>query len=110
MLYQVQVACQFRGPSWSRSYCSWIYNYLCNQCLTPLKLCVRIPFMARCTRYNIMGTPLMFTSTFESALESSEVSRLQSLCTDYIMNSDGQQFYQYLIPFMARCTRYNIMW
>ena len=32
----------------------WIYNYLCNQCLSPLKLWVRIPFMARCTRYNIM--------------------------------------------------------
>jgi len=37
----------------------------------------------------------MFTSTFENALESSEVSWLQSLCTDYIMSSDGQQFYQY---------------
>jgi len=23
-----------RGPSWS--YGSWIYNYLCNQCLSPL--------------------------------------------------------------------------
>ena len=34
--------------------CSWIYNYLCNQCLSPLKLWVRTPFMARCTRYNIM--------------------------------------------------------
>jgi hypothetical protein len=28
----------FKGPSWSRSYGSWIYNYLCNQCLSPLKL------------------------------------------------------------------------
>ena len=26
------------GPSWSRSYDSWIYNYLCNQCLSPLTL------------------------------------------------------------------------
>jgi len=25
-----------RGPSWSWSYGSWIYNYLCNQCLSPL--------------------------------------------------------------------------
>jgi hypothetical protein len=25
-----------RGPSWSWSYASWIYNYLCNQCLSPL--------------------------------------------------------------------------
>jgi hypothetical protein len=32
----------------------WIYNYLCNQCLSPLTLWVRIPFMARCTRNNIM--------------------------------------------------------
>ena len=44
----------FEGPLWSWSYGSWIYNYLCNQCLSPLKLWVRIPFMERCTRYNIM--------------------------------------------------------
>jgi len=25
-----------RGPSWSLSYGSWIYNYLCNECLSPL--------------------------------------------------------------------------
>jgi len=42
-------------PSWSWSYGSCIYNYLCNQCLWPLKLWVRIPLMARGTRYNIMG-------------------------------------------------------
>jgi len=33
---------------------SWINNYLCNQCLSPLKLWVQIPLMKRCTRYNIM--------------------------------------------------------
>jgi hypothetical protein len=38
--------------SWS--YGSWIYNYLCNQCRSPLKLRVRIPFMARCTRYAML--------------------------------------------------------
>ena len=26
------------GPSWPCSYGSWIYNYLCNQCLSPLML------------------------------------------------------------------------
>ena len=31
----------FPGPSWS--YDSWIYNYMCNQCLSPLTLWVRIP-------------------------------------------------------------------
>jgi hypothetical protein len=32
----------------------WINNYLCNQCLSPLKLWVPIPLMARCTRYHMM--------------------------------------------------------
>ena len=30
-------------------YASWIYNYLCNQCLSPLMLWVRISNRARCT-------------------------------------------------------------
>jgi len=30
-----------KGPSWL--YGSWIYNYMCNHCLSPLKLWVRIP-------------------------------------------------------------------
>jgi hypothetical protein len=38
--------------TWSHG--SWIYKYLCNQCLSPIKLWVQIPLMARCTRYNIM--------------------------------------------------------
>jgi hypothetical protein len=41
------------GWSWSWSYGSWIYNYLCNQCLLPLKLWVRIPFI---------GTPVSSTN------------------------------------------------
>ena len=36
-----------KRPSWS--YGSWIYNYLCNQCLPPLMLWVRISIRARCT-------------------------------------------------------------
>jgi hypothetical protein len=39
-------------PSWS--YGSWIYNSLCNRCLSPLTLWVRILFIVRCTWYNIM--------------------------------------------------------
>ena len=31
------------GPSWLWSYGSWIYNNLCNQCLSPLKFWVWIP-------------------------------------------------------------------
>jgi hypothetical protein len=37
------------GPSWSWSYGSWIYNYLCSQCLSPPMLWVRISIGARCT-------------------------------------------------------------
>jgi len=33
------------GSSWPWSYGSWIYNYLCNQCLSPLKLWDRIPLL-----------------------------------------------------------------
>ena len=31
-----------KGPSWSWSYGSCIYNYLCNQCLSTLMLWIRI--------------------------------------------------------------------
>ena len=37
-----------QGPSWPWSYGSWICNYLCNQCLSPLVLWVRISIRARC--------------------------------------------------------------
>jgi hypothetical protein len=30
-------------PSWLWPYGSWIYNYLCNQCMSPLNVSVRIP-------------------------------------------------------------------
>ena len=45
-----------KGPSWSWSYGSWIYNYLFNQNqrLSPPTLCVQIPFMARFTGYDKM--------------------------------------------------------
>jgi hypothetical protein len=51
----------FVTDGWSWSYGSWIYNYLCNPCLSPLMLWVRIPLMARCTRYNIMWWSLSVT-------------------------------------------------
>ena len=41
------------GPSWSLFYGSWIYNYMCNQCLSPLKLWVQIPL-----RRGVLDTPL----------------------------------------------------
>jgi hypothetical protein len=42
-IFNTWVVCNTWGSSWSCSYGSWIYNYLCNQCLSPLKLWVQIP-------------------------------------------------------------------
>ena len=51
------------GPSWSVSwsYGSWIYNYLCNQCISPRTLWDRIQLMTRCTRCNITWSSLSVT-------------------------------------------------
>ena len=38
--------------SWSSG--SWIYNYLCNQCLSPLKLWIWTLYMARCNHYCVI--------------------------------------------------------
>jgi hypothetical protein len=38
-----QISLWYSGPSWSWSYGSWIYNYLCNDCLSPITLRVLTP-------------------------------------------------------------------
>ena len=43
-----------RGALWSWSYGSWIYNYLCNQCISPVKLWFWIPLMERFTRFTTL--------------------------------------------------------
>jgi hypothetical protein len=45
----VTICNKAKGSSWPWSYGSWIYNFLCNQCLSPLMLWVRISIRARCT-------------------------------------------------------------
>jgi hypothetical protein len=42
-----------QGSSWSWSYGSWIYNYLCSQCLLPLTLWAQIPL-----RWGVLNTTL----------------------------------------------------
>ena len=66
----------FMGLSWSWSYGSWTYNYLCNQLLSPLKLWVLIrSWRDRCTRYNIIWLRCQWLVTgrwfFPSSLVSS---------------------------------------
>ena len=59
IIFKISVQFVFKGLSWSQS--SWIYNYLHNQCLSPLQLWVPIPLMARCTRHNFMWSSLSVT-------------------------------------------------
>ena len=47
------------GESWSWSYGSWIYNYVCNQYLSRLKLWAWTSFLTICTRYNIIWRSLI---------------------------------------------------
>jgi hypothetical protein len=61
-------------PPWSWSSGSWIYNYLCNQSISPLKSSVWFPIMVRCTlcekvchslaagQWFSPGTPVSFTN------------------------------------------------
>jgi hypothetical protein len=44
--------CKTKWQSWS--YCSWIYNYLCNPYLLLLKMWFRIQLMVWCIGCNIM--------------------------------------------------------
>jgi hypothetical protein len=65
-----------KGLSWSWSYGSWIYNYLCNQCIWPLMLWVRIPRIADFLKFvfilldigptprNFLLDPLNFCRTY----------------------------------------------
>jgi len=46
------ITIEIEGLPWPWSYGSWIYNNLCNQCLSPL-MWVRISTRARCTTYVI---------------------------------------------------------
>ena len=44
----------FKGLSWTRLYGSWIYNYLCNQCLSPRSTDVVSSNLDQGEVYNIM--------------------------------------------------------
>jgi hypothetical protein len=48
VLYIVESGVKHHNPSCPWSYGSWIYNYLCNRCLSPLILWVRLSLRARC--------------------------------------------------------------
>ena len=52
-----------KGSSCSLSYVSWIYNYPCSQCLSPLKFRLRIPLIKKV--YLIQYYVMQFVSTLQ---------------------------------------------
>ena len=58
------------GPSWSSTYGSWIYNYICNHCLSPLKLQVWIPF-----RRGVLDTAL-YDKVYECKTDSHNITEI----------------------------------
>jgi hypothetical protein len=47
--YEKKIYLTVKGLLWPWLFGSWIYNYLCNKCLSPLMLWVRISIRVRCT-------------------------------------------------------------
>ena len=131
----------FMGPSWSWSYGSWIYNYFCNQCLSPLNLRKIAPIMASIkiafyVYYLSIISPGMHVYVYYmffckitsrklfkiSFLRCSHMGTLCAKTSQWRPLQVAPRARALLaIPwirhwlwvrtrFMARCTRYNIMW
>jgi hypothetical protein len=73
---------------------SWIYIYLYNQCLSPLKLWVLTPFMARCTRYN-KHYVIKFVSDLRQVGEFHRVPRFAK-ALDLSSNGRMPSYFKYL--------------
>ena len=71
-IVSLQMNAKYWGLLWSCSYGSWIYNYLCNQCLLPLTLWVQILFMARCSWYNEILLKVVLNTITQSRTQSSQ--------------------------------------
>jgi len=79
---------QSKGPSWPCSYGSWIYNYLCNQCLSPLTLWVPTHDEVNSIQHYVMkfmymktGPQARFTEPFPNfALNTLHFKTLHQYC------------------------------
>jgi hypothetical protein len=73
------------GTNWpllSWSIGSWISDYMCKQCQSPLTLWAWIPLMARCTRYNFPWY-ICFSELRQDDRKSTERSVYHKLCVPY---------------------------
>jgi hypothetical protein len=100
------------GPSWTWSYDSWIYNYLCNQWLSPLMLWVRISIRARCTtlcdkvcQWLATGTPV--SSTSKTDCHDTTKMLLKVALNNHNFNPNTKPLNYKLIWFQIIQRRYN---
>ena len=78
-----------KGPSWSWSYGSWIYNYLWNQCLSSLTLSVRIPLRRGVldTLCNTIFSELQQVGDFLLVLRFSPTVKLTTILLKVALNT-----------------------
>ena len=72
--YNVQLCFIIRRPSWLWSYRSWTNNTICNKCLSPLTLRVRIPIVARCTLKKLRETVCRWLASGQLVFPGTAVS------------------------------------
>jgi hypothetical protein len=110
-------------PSWPWSYGSWIYNYLCNQCLSPLMLWVRFSIRARCTslcdkvyqwlvtdRWFSPGPPVSSINKTDRHDKTEILLKVQYVCLFLTQQSTNPKrivvSYKNLDVFLVRATRF----
>jgi hypothetical protein len=109
-----------------------IYNYICNQFLSPQKLWFRIPVMEACTRYNYMGRwffsgysgflhqynwpPRYNWSIVESGVKHHNINHYPEICVKivYVAITTTTLCYIYpkyhIGPAYASCCYHKITW
>ena len=87
IFWNVHMIYIYKGSSWSWSYGSWIYNYLCNQCLSPLNVMSSNPTHAWCTHYTIMWSSL--SGACDRSVVFSRYSSFLHSCNNVVANVAG---------------------
>jgi len=103
----------------ARWLCIGVYNYLCNQCLSPLTLWVRILLVVRCTQCNIISlaagwwfSPVLPVSSTTDNHDITEILLKVTLNTNTLTWCIGVwscYFKLYIISFIV-CCRLTFFW
>jgi hypothetical protein len=104
-------------PLWSWSYGSWIYNYLCNQCLWPLKLWVWIPHSGEslnsCVPFNLphftaMKHACLYIGWTDQCCMYTIVAREYQLIVQYLSKTDHSKLRRTVLCQLVQSNAYAI--